>query len=53
VSSKEIIKEMPIPGKGHNETLEIVDPLEPTAMTVATVKEHVSENGGTSVVNSR
>jgi hypothetical protein len=40
-------KQFRIPGKGDNETLEIVIPLEETWAAVDAVDGHVPENGGT------
>jgi hypothetical protein len=47
MSLNEIEKERQIPGKGHNETLEIVNPLNDTWIAVDAVDGHVPENGGT------
>jgi hypothetical protein len=38
---------MEVPGKGQNETLEIVNPLEHTTTATDAVDGHVPENGGT------
>jgi hypothetical protein len=43
----EIKKEVHFPGKGQNETLEIVIPVELTTAATESVKSHVPENGGT------
>jgi hypothetical protein len=40
-------KESQIAGKGHNETLEIVNPLKHTKIAIVVAGRHVSENGGT------
>jgi hypothetical protein len=47
VSSKERGKEIQIPGKGHNETLEIVNPLKHMTAATDAVDGHVPKNGGT------
>jgi hypothetical protein len=44
---KEIQKQIQIPGKGHNETLEIVNPLKHMRAVAVIVQGHVPENGGT------
>jgi hypothetical protein len=45
VSLKEIQKQIQIPGKGQNETLEIANPVEHTWPVTVTVQGHVPENG--------
>jgi hypothetical protein len=47
MSSNEIKKELRIAGKGHNETLEIVNSMERILGLDVAVKYHVPENGGT------
>jgi hypothetical protein len=47
VSLNERIKQIQIAGKGHNETLEIFDPVEDTRVAIKSVDTHMSENGGT------
>jgi hypothetical protein len=47
MSSKEMKKQSQIAGKGHNETLEIVNPLEHTRSLNNDDRRHVPENGGT------
>jgi hypothetical protein len=56
-SSKEIKndpqKTIRIAGKGHNETLENINPVEGTRTAVDAVDGHVPGNGGTCVPGSR
>jgi hypothetical protein len=49
VSLKHIRKTNAIAGKGHNEMLEGVNPVEHTRATNNEVDVHVPENGGTCV----
>jgi hypothetical protein len=42
-----IKKEWQIPGKGQNETLEIVNPVEHTKTANVIIRSHMSENAGT------
>jgi hypothetical protein len=49
MSLNEIIKQYQIPGKGQNETLEIVNPAKRTTAATDAVDGHVPENGGTCV----
>jgi hypothetical protein len=44
-----IVKERQIPGKGNNETLEIVNPMEYTTVVTEAADGHVPENGGTCI----
>jgi hypothetical protein len=47
MSLNEIGKECQIPGKGHNETYEIVNPMEHMQTVSDVIQGHVPENGGT------
>jgi hypothetical protein len=47
MSLNEGIKQSQIAGKGHNETLEIFQPLEHTTAATEAVDVHVPGNGGT------
>jgi hypothetical protein len=47
MSSNDIKKQSQIPGKGHNETLEIVNPLEHMLAAKNVIKDHVPGNGDT------
>jgi hypothetical protein len=47
MSLYEGIKQSQIAGKGHNETLEIVNPVEHTKSATDDTQGHVPENGGT------
>jgi hypothetical protein len=47
MSLNEIKKQCQIPGKGQNETLEIVNPLNDAWIAVDAVDGHVPENGDT------
>jgi hypothetical protein len=47
MSLNEIKKECQIPGKGHNETYEIVNPMEHMQTASDVIQGHVPENGGT------
>jgi H2-forming N5,N10-methylenetetrahydromethanopterin dehydrogenase-like enzyme len=42
-----IEKQFQVAGKGHNEILEIFNPLEHTRNVTKAVVDHVPENGGT------
>jgi hypothetical protein len=46
-SSNAILKQFQILAKGHNETYEIVNPMNYARFLTVSVGEHVSENGGT------
>jgi hypothetical protein len=45
--SNDIKKDVQLAGKGHNETLEIVNPVEETRIAAESVDVHVPGNGGT------
>jgi hypothetical protein len=47
MSSNEIIKQIQILAKGHNETYEIAIPMENARFRTEAVDGHVPENGGT------
>jgi hypothetical protein len=47
MSLNEGIKQSQIPGKGQNETLEIVHPLEHTTAATEAADVHAPGNGGT------
>jgi hypothetical protein len=47
MSPNEIKKAMQIPGKGNNETLEFINPLEHMTVATTAVQSHVPENRGT------
>jgi hypothetical protein len=47
MSLNEIKKQMQIPGKGHNEIFEIVNPMKHTRIATERLDGHVPENGGT------
>jgi hypothetical protein len=49
MSPKEIKKQCQIPGKGHNEMFEIINPLKNRRVAKAVIEEHVPENGGAHV----
>jgi hypothetical protein len=46
MSSNDIIKQIQIPGKGQNETLENVIPLQYTRAANDDSRDHVPENSG-------
>jgi hypothetical protein len=47
MSLNEIKKQSQIAGKGHNETLEIVNPLGEQSDAKSVIRDHVPGNGGT------